>query len=555
MTANPLPSELHTMVDAACADAMSEADLHALAAMLSDSPEAQQVYLKYCRMHVELFFCCGEERLNQTILDDIRAEKAASPATPLPSILAAPISPAINYFSSGWPVAYLVATVIVAIGLVVGAFVRVSQPSHLVTPSSPHPSRLSPFPAAVARITGLVDCVWEGPAAANQESEIRNQKSVLHLGDRLALKSGLLEITYDTGARAILQGPVRYKVESPAGGYLSVGKLTARLDSRSEISNLKSQIPNQKSEISNHKFVVRTPTALVTDLGTEFGVEVDKNGITRSHVFRGTVKVQMMDDRGIAFGSAQLLRANESAQVDVRGKAGKIVVGVSVPSNQFVREISRKTKKPPVPFDVIAHWQFDGEDFLADSSGHGHTLVNHGVTQVDQAAAFDGKAMLSTVDAIDLTPYNRIRVSWRQKTALPDSDQVVWEHGSNFNTKPGAIAMVLEKGKAHAGIRSDVTSPTDGDHSDGYNVDQYSVLTNTWETLAVEFDRTAYRANVVRVFKNGMEIAATTFFDGFAPKSFVNAAFHIGARDGSKAPFTGQIDDLRIEGEITTNRQ
>ena len=40
-----------------------------------------------------------------------------------------------------------------------------------------------------------------------------------------------MEITYDTGAKVILQGPVTYEVESD-GGYLSVGKLTARLEKK-----------------------------------------------------------------------------------------------------------------------------------------------------------------------------------------------------------------------------------------------------------------------------------------------------------------------------------
>ena len=39
-----------------------------------------------------------------------------------------------------------------------------------------------------------------------------------------------MEITYDTGAKVILQGPVTYDVESSAGGYLSLGKLTVRVE-------------------------------------------------------------------------------------------------------------------------------------------------------------------------------------------------------------------------------------------------------------------------------------------------------------------------------------
>ena len=56
----------------------------------------------------------------------------------------------------------------------------------------------------------------------NQKSEVINQKSLVSLGDKFALSSGLMEITYDTGARVILQGPVTYEVESASGGYLAV---------------------------------------------------------------------------------------------------------------------------------------------------------------------------------------------------------------------------------------------------------------------------------------------------------------------------------------------
>ena len=54
----------------------------------------------------------------------------------------------------------------------------------------------------------------------------------------------------------------------------------------------------------------------MTDLGTEFGVEVDKQGHTTSHVFRGLVRVQMVAVDGKAQGTGQVLRENESARVE-----------------------------------------------------------------------------------------------------------------------------------------------------------------------------------------------------------------------------------------------
>ena len=82
------------------------------------------------------------------------------------------------------------------------------------------------------------------------------------------------------GAKVILQGPCTYEVESARGGFLSLGKLTAQGGEEGQgvgsRRNPKSLIPHPT--IHYPLFSVRTPTAVVTDLGTEFGVEVDEAG-------------------------------------------------------------------------------------------------------------------------------------------------------------------------------------------------------------------------------------------------------------------------------------
>ena len=222
------------------------------------------------------------------------------PTTAPPTFLGAAFHSTAGYFSSGWPVAYLLAAVIFGIGLLIGAVVHVSDAVQVARELPPvTKDKVGPEPKIefVGRITGMANCKFEGGSgfriqgsgAENQELEIRNQKSLVALGDKFALSSGLLEITYDTGAKVILQGPVTYEVESLAGGYLSVGKLLARLKNKAE------QSPNPKSQIS--KFVVRTPTATVTDLGTEFGVDVS-DGASEIHVLKGLVRTQSRDETG-----------------------------------------------------------------------------------------------------------------------------------------------------------------------------------------------------------------------------------------------------------------
>ena len=123
-----------------------------------------------------------------------------------------------------------------------------------------------------------------------------------------------MEISYDSGAKVILQGPCTYEVDSAAGGFLSLGKLTARVE-RSEVRRIrgqKSEISTPLSPLPYPLFAVRTPTAIVTDLGTEFGVEVDKSGATQSHVFRGKIELRLarrrVTRRAIRLGEGQSAR-------------------------------------------------------------------------------------------------------------------------------------------------------------------------------------------------------------------------------------------------------
>ena len=283
--------------------------------------------------------------------DDNRGATRPAPAPPVLGLLGGAWHGTVGYFSSGWPLAYLVATVIFGVGLLIGSRIPVSQPAQIAEQPLP-PSRLfsEPKKELVGRITGMVDCRWvQSPESRVQSPEsVSRLSSLVSLSDRFVLSSGLMEITYDTGAKVILQGPVTYEIESPArAALLSVGKLTARLDKRSEISDPKSQVPSPKTQVPNPLFSVRTPTAIVTDLGTEFGVEVSKGGSTTSHVFRGSVKVQRLGVATETEGSAIVLRENESVQTqkieDPKG-FGVVLCRVNVDPAIFVRRVALPVK-------------------------------------------------------------------------------------------------------------------------------------------------------------------------------------------------------------------
>ena len=260
------------------------------------------------------------------------------PLSTLPSSLSAP--PVGSFLFS-----YTMAAPILGLALLAGWTWKISRlASRPKRPATDFPGPPHPQMQFVGRITGTVDCQWakwsvvSGQWSAVNESEIPNPKSqissqelLVPIGTSLDLSSGFMEITYDSGAKVILQGPCTYEIESAAGGFLSLGKLTARVEKRSGQSAVgqsavspsirifcplptthcpliegrrASEPPTYPSPREEREpttslaprpsalFSVRTPTAVVTDLGTEFGVEVDRSGATRSHVFQGRVEFQ-----------------------------------------------------------------------------------------------------------------------------------------------------------------------------------------------------------------------------------------------------------------------
>ena len=284
---------------------------------------------------------------------------APSPEPLIPPIVIDTSSPAQSpplstlFAPGGWLFSYAAATVITGMAILGAWAYKVSHDYRArrdSRPPTPVPQSPEPKPEYVGRITGMADCRWADPGRRSR------RRHAVPLGRRYALASGLMEITYTTGAKVILQGPCTYEVDSAAGGFLSLGKLTARVETKgkAEGGRRRAEIRNPKSEVriplppSSFPFVVRTPTAIVTDLGTEFGVEVDEQGRTESHVFAGEVRVERADAKDGA-GQTTVLYAGQTARCDERR-------GIAVPAapgnvDRFVRSLRPGTTRVVEKFD------------------------------------------------------------------------------------------------------------------------------------------------------------------------------------------------------------
>jgi hypothetical protein len=196
-----------------------------------------------------------------------------------------------------------------------------------------------------ARVTGMEGCRWRLSASTEEVSDGSDlaTDSSVSLGRQIRLDSGLFEITYRTGAKVLLQGPATFRVEAN-GGFLQAGKLTGRLEN-AEGGDSQSNVPN-----ASH-FAIHTPTAVVTDLGTEFGVEVDKDGATTAYVFRGSVQLHSTKASELA---DVVLEKNEAARVATDGDRA-VIRPVSVESKRFARGIGGHRRVSLRVFDTGMH--------------------------------------------------------------------------------------------------------------------------------------------------------------------------------------------------------
>ena len=154
------------------------------------------------------------------------------------------------------------------------------------------PGRVDPvLPDAlqpVATLTASHNAQWAERALA--------RGSGLRPGQRLTLTAGFAEITTHRGAIAILEAPATVElIDNDNAIRLHTGKLVGICETD-----------------SSKGFLVRTPHMDITDLGTEFGVEVRGNQSTAT-VFTGEIELTALG------GEPQPLAANQTARLSIDG--------------------------------------------------------------------------------------------------------------------------------------------------------------------------------------------------------------------------------------------
>jgi hypothetical protein len=429
---------LDELLASLCDETISAEEMRRLDRLICTDAAARRLYMEYLDLHARLSYrfhqsaesafplACESEGIAAP--EELSVAGASLPlvvetpsAVPISTFavqdfpsLSSPVSPFLSPWGS-FAISYSLAAVIVGLGLLMGWVCQVSSTQQIVQ-NNPRrgmtPAPLVPDLVFVGRVTGMVDCHW----ADSRTGTVTY--AYVPKGRKYALASGLMEITYDTGAKVILQGPCTYVVESERGGFLSGGKVTAlvekKKDKRREPKD--SMLHAQPSAVAKSippsvpLFAVRTPTASVADFGTEFGVSVDERGMTGSHVFHGKVVLTALD-RGEKQNPGIILAANESARIERRPGSLALVVRRQaidpagfVSSERFALKIKEIGELPLKPFrdwrdtsekllrnrkDLLAYYDFQRD--------HNHPRDENGYELLQNRAAtghgFDGRVM------------------------------------------------------------------------------------------------------------------------------------------------------------------
>ena len=289
-------------------------DSRRLNEILRTDLEACRHYVAYMKLHGQLTWGDGIKADSKRGIADL---EISDPPLVVPS-LSPLLSPLSSPFVGGPVFSYMVATLVLCV-MILGAWAYKITRDAPIAINAPAPSLIEKDALrSVARITGMKDCQWPADAIVPMVG------SYVPLGRKYSLDAGLLEISYESGAMVILAGPCDYTVDSDASGCLQLGKLVARVEKKAASGQWSAASAKPQAAASNPQplipdpqplFSVRAPTAVITDLGTEFGVEVDNNGDIVAHVLEGKVELKVLDV-GSGRNQAILLNAGQSARLE-----------------------------------------------------------------------------------------------------------------------------------------------------------------------------------------------------------------------------------------------
>lgn len=344
--------ELRKLIAALREGVLDEAGARRLNEMLVADPDARRLYAKYSML--------------QSCLE-LEYGTALAPAGPVPpKATRAGFGRLVASWREATGLIFQPARLALVAGLMAAAFLAgmgivwwLPRSEEPVT----RPEARQPGPI-VARVVRTQDCVWA------DATDAPCYQSALEAGRQLRLSHGMIEIAYSSGARVIVAGPAEFVLESEKSARLVCGRIVA-------------DVPKEASG-----FAVSTQRVQVVDLGTEFGLSVDKDGASEVQVYRGRAEVRSLDAK--TSPKPLQLEVNQAARFSPKDG---LLKPVSVESVQLRKP--RFTPISPKPTKV----EHDDGGLLEANQGHSGPIIadfsdGPGAAKPDQFVGTAGEGWL-----------------------------------------------------------------------------------------------------------------------------------------------------------------
>ena len=202
----------------------------------------------------------------------------------------------------------------------------------------------------VATMTSGTDCRWDASMEPIRDGEPLKPR-------RLSLTSGVAHLTFNDGARVLLEGPCQFDLRTAGSGFLKAGRLVAHVPP------------------SAVGFTVATAAAEIIDLGTEFAVEVDEEQNAEVHVFTGAVVTRAaiaprVRDEGVrvtAGSAVRLARQHEQPiRIPLNRPRYQQLIGQGT-SQALIASVATSTQKS---YQIVPRGFVDGAIAYVDREAH-----------------------------------------------------------------------------------------------------------------------------------------------------------------------------------------
>lgn len=165
----------------------------------------------------------------------------------------------------------------------------------------------------VATLSSGVNAVFSGHESSTCGTRLFNREEPYYL------KEGVIQITFDNGADAIIEAPCEFSLKSAGEMAIQSGRMYAKVSKEAQ------------------GFAVDTLTATIIDLGTEFAVKINYDGSSEVHVIKG--KTELLTATHSAEPKREILDAGQARRVDFTGKVSSIPLQQEV----FVKQVDSES--------------------------------------------------------------------------------------------------------------------------------------------------------------------------------------------------------------------